>query len=394
MKLTETQLRKIIRKSLLAEMNDRFDIAEEDLPTQWKKEMKEKGWTWERGVGFMGKPNSKGKRRKIINAASYGASTIGYPSAAHAIPYMYDKMSEFPSMKRIDGIGLKSMFAKAYKKHKSFFDSFTYVHWTDDLEKTLQTNNKNELSCVFYDEPPFIISKAGVGVELKGWVTAMANVNMFTGYESAPLDFGDKDFIDDMAYERSPQRHNSSGHNKYPVTRRALELDAKDFESKAGYILSPDDVDYDSIDRVRRGGNVWGDSTRTQLNNEALIDNWKPVRIILTRHLSGEDRKEVVRIAKKHKLEVVDEDGKPVIDGKRNNKSIKSLQDELDRIGIWDKKSKAREKPKPPPTTSQQPKMTRDESEAEYRESMIAAMDADANRSHMSAEEWEDFDFS
>ena len=215
MKLTERQLRKIIRKSLLAEMHDRFDIDEKELPTSWKKNMKEKGWTWKRGVGFMGKPDKKGRRNRIVSASAYGASTIGYPSAAHANSMMYDKMSEFPSMKREDGRSLKSLFAKAYKKHKSFFDSFTYVHWTDNLGKTLRTNNKNELSCVFYDKPPFIISKAGVGIELKGWVTAMANVNMFTGYAHTPMDFGDKDFIDDMTYERSPQRHKSSGHNKY-----------------------------------------------------------------------------------------------------------------------------------------------------------------------------------
>ena len=347
MRLTESQLRTLIRKSLLAEINSRFDIAEKDLPTKWKETMKNNNWEWKRGVGFLGKPDNKGKRKPIKSAAAYGGSTIGYISASHANPFIYDKASEFPGMKRVEGRMTKKSFAEVYKKNKSFFDSFTYIHWTGNLEKTLKTNKKHELSCIFYDEPPFIAGKAGVGVELKGWVTAMANVNIFSGYSSASsLDFGDKDFMDDMSYESSLHRHKSSGHNKYPVTRKALEIDAEDYDSKAGLILSPDDIDYGSIDRARRGGNKWGDTNFAQLNNEALVDNWKPKRIILTRHSSREERKTVATLAKKYKLEIVDEDGKPVLDGKLNPKSVKSLQDELDRIEAWDKKSKSKEKPK------------------------------------------------
>jgi hypothetical protein len=372
MRLTELQLRTFIRKSLLTEINSRFDIAEKDLPTKWKDKMKENNWTWKRGVGFMGKPDNKGARKPIKSASAYGGSTIGYISASHANPYMYDRASEFPGMKREEGKMTKKSFAEVYKKNKSFFDSFTYIHWTGNLEKTLETNKKHELSCMFYDEPPFIADKAGVGVELKGWVTAMANVNMFSGYSSAPsLDFGDKDFMDDISYESSLHRHKSSGHNKYPVTRRALEIDAEDYGSKAGLILSPDDIDYGSIDRARRGGKTWGDSNFAQLNNEALVDNWKPKRIILTRHSSGEERKAVATLAKKYKLEIVDEDGKAVLDSKLNPKSAKSLQDELDRIEVWDKKSKSKEKPKLEPVSNSKSLNPKD-SEAED----IAALEA------------------
>ena len=361
MVIKEHQLRRIIRK-LITELNKQFDLDEKDLPDDWIDKMKTNNWTWKRGVGFLGKPQKTGKfdeegrpvyeRNPIKKADAYSASLIGLEHARQGQPNLYGNLSaiNWQGAKRGDiGRPYKKTFAAMYKKNKAFFDKFIYVHWTHDLERTLKENNRNELSCMFYDKPPLIFGNAPVGVILEGWLTGMANVNMFTGYGQPDLNFKDKDFMDDVSYMASPHRRKSSGHNKYPTDPRALNLDAQEYMSKTGLIFKPDDVDIESMDRVRRGGSDWGDKNRNILNNEALLDNWKVVKILVTKHATPKRRKHVAEIAKRYNLDVIDEDGNILQDAEAIERSPKSIADELSRISSWDAKSDSKKKPKTPP---------------------------------------------
>ena len=360
--IKEQQLRRIIRK-LITELNKQFDLDEKDLPDEWIDKMKTNNWKWKRGVGFLGKPRKTGKfdeegrpvyeRNPIKSVDEYSASTIGLEHARQGQPDIYGNMSAINWMgaKRDAGRAYKKTFAAMYKKNKAFFDKFVYVHWTDDLEHSLKGSNKNELSCMFYDHPPFIAGKAPVGIILEGYLTGMANVNMFTGYSKPELNFKDKDFMDNISYMASPHRRKSSGQNKYPTDPRALNLDAQEFGSKAGLIFKPSDVDTLSIDRVRRGGTKWGDQTMVPLNNEALLDNWKAVKILVTKHATPKRRKHVAEVAKRYNLDVIDEDGNILQDAEAIERSPKRIADELAAISKWDAKSDSKKKPPPPPPT-------------------------------------------
>jgi len=156
-----------------------------------------------------------------------------------------------------------------------FLSTLDTVHWTGDFYgmEGLKGKGKDELSATMtlpgnnFDYP------LDYGLWIKGRITLAANEqdNLYTGFHG---DYG-------AGYEGSDEdvthRDKSSGRNKRPTIskdysrygqlKRGNEFGEKMARENIPYVLDQ---------------STWNPA-KTSSNNEALVDNWKPVGIILTR---------------------------------------------------------------------------------------------------------------
>jgi hypothetical protein len=192
---------------------------------------------------------------------------------------MFDKDLQFPS-----GKALK----KAFHKHadRSFLSTLTTVHWVDyagALNKLIKGSSKDEVSTSAYLPGELENTGTGamgaIGLEIKGHISLLAN-NMDHIVTGGVRDFEGVD----------PHRTASSGKNK----------GVKKTYTPSGYardnaIVVLDKSDWDP---------VGADDGIT--NNEALVDNWRPVAIITSNEDSYDDDDwlYIKKLSKKYGLEI------------------------------------------------------------------------------------------
>ena len=165
---------------------------------------------------------------------------------------------------------------QAFHKHvdPAFLSSLTTVHWADNptmIKNMLKASSKDEVSTSAY--LPGELKNTGTGaygaygLEIKGHISLLAN-NM-----DAINTGGHRDFETGMGEDDS-HRTASSGKNK---------------GVKKTYIPSAYSSDKESI--VVLDKSDWNPQGADDgvYNNEALVDNWKPVAIIVSNEENYED---------------------------------------------------------------------------------------------------------
>ena len=178
---------------------------------------------------------------------------------------MFDADLQFPAGK---------VLKKAFHKHAdpAFMNSLTTVHWADDPDAILDLlkgSSKDEVSTSAY--LPGELSNTGtgamgkVGLEIKGHISLLAN-NMDHVVTGGVADFW-------LLDRQDPQRSASSGRNK-GVKKTYLPK---------GYARDTAIVVLDKSD----WNPVGAEDGIT--NNEALVDNWRPVAIVVSHEDSYED---------------------------------------------------------------------------------------------------------
>ena len=204
-----------------------------------------------------------------------------------------------------------------------FLSTLDTVHWTGDFYSMegLKGKSKDELSATMTAPGEDFDYPLDYGLWIKGRITLASNEqdNLYSGF------YGDYGPGSEGTEEEVAHRDKSSGRNKRPTVSKNyknygnLERGNKYMEKMAidgtPYILDQ---------------STWNPS-KTKSNNEALVDNWKPIGIILTREdeiytISGldyvEGTKEDVEefalgVIKKIMLTAIDL-GVPVYDTDRN----------------------------------------------------------------------------
>ena len=182
---------------------------------------------------------------------------------------------------------------KAFHKHadQAFMNSLTTVHWADNptmIKNMLKASSKDEISASAY--LPGELKNTGTGaygaygLEIKGHISLLAN-NM-----DAINTGGHRDFETDIGVDDS-HRTASSGKNK---------------GVKKTYTPSAYGNDKDAI--VALDKSDWNPQGADDgvYNNEALVDNWSPVAIIISHEENYEDGdlEELEGFAAEHGLEV------------------------------------------------------------------------------------------
>tara|TARA_R110000796_G_scaffold186335_2_gene303242 strand:- start:5150 stop:5884 length:735 start_codon:yes stop_codon:yes gene_type:complete len=158
------------------------------------------------------------------------------------------------------GRSLKQIFAK--EADRSFIDSLTTVHWGEfrgviDIIKDYKSLRRDELSAIAYRDASEIPDTGpwgfNYGVVIKGYITILAN------------DMDDLGTGSGRHYrEEFPERTKQSGANK-GITKMHYFGDYEKFP-----IIVLDEEDYDPA-KDWKGNN----------KNEALVDNWKIVAVII-----------------------------------------------------------------------------------------------------------------
>lgn len=179
---------------------------------------------------------------------------------------------------------------KAFHKHAdpTFMNSLTTVHWADNptmIKSMLKASSKDEVSASAY--LPGELKNTGTGaygnygLEIKGHISLLAN-NM-----DAINTGGQRDFAGDDDSHRTK----SSGKNK---------------GVKKTYIPSAYGNDRDAI--VVLDKSDWNPQGADEgvSNNEALVDNWKPVAIIISHEENYEEGEleEMESFAAEHDIEI------------------------------------------------------------------------------------------
>ncbi len=152
------------------------------------------------------------------------------------------------------------------------------VHWTGDFYamEGLKGKGKDELSVTMTIPGEDFDWPLDYGLWVKGRITLAANEqdDLFSGFYG---DYGSGKGMSGLSRKQAAHRDASSGRNKRPQVSK----------------------DYSRYDRLKRGNDfsekmarenipyvldqsTWNPS-KTKSNNEALVDNWRPVGIILTR---------------------------------------------------------------------------------------------------------------
>ena len=182
---------------------------------------------------------------------------------------------------------------KAFHKHAdhSFMNSLTTVHWADNvtmIKNLLKGSSKDEISTSAYLPGELATTGTGAygayGIEVKGYISLLANNMDAINTGSA------RDFYDLFGVEHDAHRTASSGRNKGVKKTYIPGGYARD---NAIVVLSKSDWNpYDSDDGIT--------------NNEALVDNWRPVAIVTSNeeYYSDGDMEELERLAKEYGLEI------------------------------------------------------------------------------------------
>ena len=149
------------------------------------------------------------------------------------------------------------------------------VHWTDDFYglEGMKGKGKDEISTTMTLPGASFEPAAGLpyGLWIKGRITLAANEQdaLYSGF------YGDYGAPHEASEEEVAQRDRSSGRNKRPTT-------SKDY-SRYGQLERGNEY----MEKMARDGipyildqSTW-DPGKTKSNNEALVDNWRPVGIIV-----------------------------------------------------------------------------------------------------------------
>jgi len=268
-----------------------FDFPESELPEAWKEKLDD--FYWKPGYGFRHRINDE-----PMPATNYpGLDVTGGDGDPN--PFA------FAALKRIEGRKTKQKFAKAYDKNKAFFDSLIYVSWMkveEQIERMIrQPQSKDEMSATWYDSAPIKAGRAKVGLILKGRPTLVSNSNAFTGGASrSDTSSADEDqFLDAFYLGKESHRDRSSGINKYP----SMEY--------ADLVFGPKDVKQEKIESTRKYGFRKGNFLFGERpNNEALIDNWKIVGIVLPFDDTDPLVLKAIDLATEMDIPIYDADGK------------------------------------------------------------------------------------
>ena len=272
-----------------------LNITFENLPRAWKENSEE--YEWVPGHGFQ----HKQEKWWVPHTQLPGFDKLGLDVSNMA--WMYEPYVGLDPAreKRVEGRKLKQKFRESYEENRDFFDSLTYVHWVNNqkiIEKTesmlVDSDAKNEVSATWYDKPPFKNGKQKVGLILSGRPTLVSNMNMKSGF-SAPeeVDFASADpdqFIPSFFMARGGHRERSSGINKYPHV---------DVEKYSQIVFKEEDVHYEKIEALRKG----------KSNNEALIDNFMVVGIIIANDISDLEYDTLIELAETNKIKFYDPNG-------------------------------------------------------------------------------------
>jgi len=165
---------------------------------------------------------------------------------------------------------IKRVFAK--NADYQFLNSLDTVHWTDPYSlEPLIGKNKDELSATMtLPGENFIQADTGdVGLWIKGRITLAAN-------DQDEIFSGHMRHYGDTTDPKVRHRDRSSGRNKLPTKARDYSMyDAAERGNEKHEKLVSQKIPY-VLDR-----STWNPS-QTRSYNEALVDNWKPVGIVVT----------------------------------------------------------------------------------------------------------------
>ena len=156
-----------------------------------------------------------------------------------------------------------------------FLNTLDTVHWTGDLYgmETLKGKTKDELSATMTLPGENFDYPLDYGLWIKGRITLAVNDqdNLYSGF------YGDYGKDSEGTEEEIAHRDKSSGRNKRPTVSKDYSRYGKlKRGNEFGEKMARDGIPY-ILDQ-----STWRPD-KTRSNNEALVDNWRPVGIILTR---------------------------------------------------------------------------------------------------------------
>ena len=176
------------------------------------------------------------------------------------------------------GRAIKKAFAK-HADHK-FLSTLDTVHWTDAYGMKGLTQGKDELSATMSlpGEKFYPAGRYDVGLWIKGRITLAANDQdeIYTGKWDDYMHFADAEPATKLGKSQR-HRQKSSGVNKLPTVSK----------------------DYSRYDRLKPGNEFMEKIARNipyvldqstwnpSRTNEALVDNWKPVGVVVDDDSSG-----------------------------------------------------------------------------------------------------------
>ena len=206
----------------------------------------------------------------------------------------------------ISDVPTRKQLKRIYRKHrdKTFLDSLNTVHWAEEIGDlaNLTTGRKDELSCKMYlpDDRFKQYGQHEWGLWVSGWITYATNDQdcLYSGYyedynppldKSGELDMSLSSVVREKWPEKRMQKYQhqkaSSGINKtprsFPGTKRGcIMLDADTWVDPGWY------------------------------DNEALVDNWKPLAIVAVSAMSiwsrrVPDGKRVIDLARQWNIPIV-----------------------------------------------------------------------------------------
>ena len=156
-----------------------------------------------------------------------------------------------------------------------FLSTLDTVHWTSDIYglEGMKGRGKDELSATMTPPGDYFEPAAGLpyGLWVKGRITLATNEqdNMYSGFQA---DYGPGA---EGSEEEVAHRDRSSGRNKRPsVSKNYKNYGQLQRGNEYMEKMARDGIPY-ILDQT-----TW-DPNKTKTNNEALVDNWKPMGIIL-----------------------------------------------------------------------------------------------------------------
>jgi hypothetical protein len=156
-----------------------------------------------------------------------------------------------------------------------FLATLDTVHWTGDFYgmENLKGKSKDELSATMAAPGENFDNPLDYGLWIKGRITLASNEqdNLYSGFYR---DYGPGA---EGSEEEVAHRDKSSGRNKRPTISKSYKNYGKLERGNEYMEKMANNIPY-ILDQA-----TW-DPSKTKSNNEALVDNWKPVGIILTRH--------------------------------------------------------------------------------------------------------------